>query len=114
MLVVAVVSDRAVVVVAELLDDLAVVPVVDGLAVVVVVDDLRVVEVDAEDAVVRVVEVDDEVLVDDELDAVVDEGDEDAGGASVIWMLRCPSSDSELPSLTTKLKPSTSTPEGAW
>ena len=33
---------------------------------------------------------------------------------SVIRMLRWPSSESELPSLTTKLKSSTSTPDGAW
>ncbi len=33
---------------------------------------------------------------------------------SVTSMLRCPSSESELPSLTTKLKSSVSTPVGAW
>ena len=33
---------------------------------------------------------------------------------SVTSMLRCPSSDSELPSVTTKVKSSVSTPVGAW
>jgi hypothetical protein len=101
-----VVSDRPVVVV---VDDFAVVEPVDGLRVVDVVDD--------EAELFVVVDVDeDELLVLDELDAVVadDEDDEDDDVASVIWMSRCPSFDSEFPSLTTKLKPSTSTPDGAW
>ena len=112
LLVVAVVSPDVVVVVVdddladdELLDlpvvedvlDLPVVEVVDGLRVVAVVDE-------------------DEELLDDELDAVVADDDDDdvCDEASVIWILRCPSLDSMFPSVTTKLKSSTSTPDGAW
>ena len=85
----------------------AVVVVVEGLA----VEDLRV--VDVEDQEPRAVVDVDEELLEDELDAVVSDdcvGEE----ASVIWIFRCPSLDSEFPSLTTKLKSSTSTPDGAW
>jgi hypothetical protein len=109
-------DDRAVVAVVEL-DEL------DGFAVVEVVD-FRVVDVVELFSVVEVVEdeelVDDDELDDDELDDdEAEEGDDDDDDeeddvASVISMLRWPSLDSEFPSLTTKLNPSTSTPEGAW
>jgi hypothetical protein len=105
LLVVFVVSDdRSVVLVVELEDRSE----LDALAVVAVVD-LRVVDV-VELFVVVEVDEDEELVDEDELDAVED----DDAAASVISMLRCPSLDSELPSLTTKLKPSTSTPDGAW
>ena len=99
--VVEVVEDFAVV---EVVDDFAVVEVVDGLRVVEVVEDRVVDDVDDDELADVTVVDDEELLVDDELDAV----------ASVISMLRCPSFDSEFPSLTTKLNPSTSTPDGAW
>src|SRR5579884_4273190 len=46
--------------------------------------------------------------------AVVVVDDAEAAWSCVIWMLTWPSLESELPSLATKLKASTSTPAGAW
>ena len=92
----------------------AVVGVVEDFAVVAVVEDFAVVDVVA----LRVVEVEDGPVVD--VEALADDGpvvvveDADAAWAWVIWMLRWPSLESELPSLATKLKASTSTPAGAW
>jgi hypothetical protein len=97
-------------------DGLLVVAVVSPAVVVVVEDlaaeDLRVVvDVDVDDHEPRAVVAVDEELLDDELDAELSDAAEEA---SVIWILRWPSLDSEFPSLTTKLKSSTSTPDGAW
>lgn len=88
-------------------DELSVEPEVEDLPVVWVVDDcLRAFDdCPGGPAGGAVVDVDAESVVD-----VVD----DPGYWSVTWMLRCPSLESELPSLATKLKSSTSTPVGAW
>jgi hypothetical protein len=91
----------------------------DVFPVVCEVDDFPVVVVDADDLPVVAV-VDDRRVVVVVEEAGLAEGPvvvvEEAADAWawVIWMLRWPSLESELPSLATKLNASTSTPAGAW
>jgi len=96
-------------------DDFHVVVVEEGLPVVGVVDDRCVVEVVDDEEELVVDELDDDVGdPTDDGPVVVEDDDAAVAWACVTWMLRWPSLESELPSLATKLKVSTSTPAGAW